>query len=258
MESILEKIVNSVKLREKENFLKFSLRDYRLKPDRKPVDIINLIRNNFFYIFEIKKASPSKGIIRDNFNHFLIFGDYEKAGASAISVLTEPEFFKGDKIYLKELREKTKLPLLRKDFIIHPFQIYESYNLGADFLLLIAGCLSGSKLKLLYDLTISLGMNALIEVHNEQELEKALKVSPKIIGINNRDLGSFKVDIQTSYDLKKMIPPDIFVISESGIKTHEDILKLKQNGFSGVLIGESLLKEEDIFMAAKRLINGEN
>jgi indole-3-glycerol phosphate synthase len=256
MESVLQKITDAVKKREKNNFEIFSFGDNNLKTKRKPIDIISILKKGFFYIFEIKKASPSKGIIRKNFNPLEILESYEKAGASAISVITEPEFFMGSKNYLKEVKEKTGLPVLRKDFLIHPFQIYEAYNLGADFLLLIAACLSDSELKLLYDITLSLGMNALIEVHNEPELVKALKVKPKLIGINNRDLATFKVDMDTSYKLQKMIPSDIFVISESGIKTHDDLQRLKEEGFSGVLIGESLLNEDDIYSAARSMING--
>ena len=256
MESILQKIIDSAKKREKDNFENFSFGDNNRKVERKPIDIIPLMEKEFFHIFEIKKASPSKGVIRNNFNHLEILETYQKAGASAVSVITEPEYFSGNKSYLEDVKKNTLLPVLRKDFIIHPSQIFESYNMGADFLLLIAACLTASELKLLYDLTLSLGMNALIEVHNEAELEKALTADPAIIGINNRNLETFKVEMETSFRLKKLIPENIFVISESGIKNHKDIQGLKDYGFSGVLIGETLLREDDIYNIARSIING--
>lgn len=256
MDTILKKIVNRIRADEEENFRLFSLKS--LKTDRKipPVDIIPLIKKNFFLIAEIKRGSPSKGIIRENFDLLDIARAYEKGGASAISVITEKNFFFGKKEFLLSVKQITDLPVLRKDFLFHPYQIYESYNLGADFILLIVGCLSNSKLKHLYRIAITLGMKVLVEVHDEDELKRALDIKPKIIGINNRDLKTFKVDLQTSFRLKKLIPEDILVISESGIKTHKDIIRLKNSNFSGVLIGESLLIEENVKSALDRILHG--
>ena len=221
-----------------------------------PIDIIPLIKRGFFVIDEVKKGSPSKGIIRQPFNPLDIARSYEKGGASAISVLTENHFFYGDQRFLSDIKKQVTLPALRKDFLIYPYQIAESYNLGADFILLIAACLTDTKLEELYQMATSMGMHVLVEVHNQSELKRVLKVRPKIIGINNRDLNTFAVDMNTSFRLKKMIPDHIHVISESGIQSHKDIIKLKTNGFAGALIGESLLKQTDPGNALKRLING--
>lgn len=256
MKTILERIIDSIKKDEAKNFKNFSPDSFPLANRENPIDILPLLAQNFFIITEVKKYSPSKGIIRENFNPVTIACAYKKGGASAISVITEKNFFGGEKKYLSKIKEYTTLPILRKDFIIHPYQIYESFNLKADFLLLIVACLSETSLKRLYQLTKKLGMQSLIEVHNEVELQKALKLKPKIIGINNRDLKTFKVDYKISLQLKKLIPPNIHVISESGIQSHEQIMELKSAGFSGVLIGESLLKRKKISKALKELING--
>lgn len=221
-----------------------------------PIDIIPLIKKAFFVIAEVKKGSPSKGIIRENFFPTEIASAYERGGASAVSVVTEKNFFSGEKKNLTDIKKKIKLPVLRKDFLIHPYQIYESFNMGADFVLLITTCLTDSKLQELYKISTSMGMEVLVEVHNEKELERVLKIEPRIIGINNRDLKTFEVDLNTSFRLKESIPHSIHVISESGIRSHEDIDKLKSAGFSGVLIGESLLRQADPEYALRRLIHG--
>ena len=221
-----------------------------------PIDIIPLIKKEFFVIAEVKKGSPSKGIIRQPFNPIDIARTYEKGGASAISVLTEKHFFYGNQKTLSDIKKETHIPVLRKDFLIYPYQITESYNLGADFILLIAACLNDTKLETLYQMAESLGMHVLVEIHDRDELKRVLKINPKIIGINNRDLNTFSVDIRTSFHLKKMIPEHIHVISESGIQSQEDIIQLKKNGFAGALIGESLLKQENPGNALRRLIKG--
>jgi indole-3-glycerol phosphate synthase len=256
MNSTLKNIIDSVRETEKSNFNNFSFSNIKLRERKKPIDVIPLLQKEFFIITEVKKASPSKGIIREDFDPVDIAISYEKGGASAVSVLTENKFFSGSKDNLLQIRNNVNLPILRKDFIIHPFQIYESYNLGADFILLIAACLNDSELKNLYDISVSLGMNALIEVHDRNELERILKIDPLIIGINNRDLNNFKIDINTSFVLKKLIPENIHVISESGIQSHDDIVTLKTANFSGALVGESLLKECNLIEATKRLIYG--
>jgi indole-3-glycerol phosphate synthase len=256
MNSILKKITDSVRETEISNFNNFSFSNVKLLKRKKTVDIVPLMQKNFFVILEVKKGSPSGGIIREDFDPLDIAMSYKKGGASAISVLTENKYFYGAKDYLIQIRQKIDLPILRKDFIIHPYQVYESYNLGADLLLLITACLNDKELKHLYKITLSLGMNALIEVHNENELKRALKIKPLIIGINNRDLNNFKVDINTSFRLRRMIPEDVLVISESGIKSHDDIVRLNNANFSGILVGETLLKENNLVQATRRLING--
>lgn len=221
-----------------------------------PQDILPILKDSFFMIAEVKKGSPSKGIIRENFNPIEIAKAYESAGASAISVLTEEHFFFGKKDFLPQIKEEVTIPLLRKDFLIYPYQIHEAYNLGADFLLLIVACLTDSMLSELYKLTRNLGMQALVEVHNHEELERALKINPDVIGINNRNLKTFEVDMLTSFQLKEEIPDDIFVISESGIQSNADILDLREGGFAGALVGETLMRQKDVTVALKELLHG--
>ncbi len=252
--TILDKINNQIKVDEKEEFKNFNKEDFKLINREEPIDIISKMNEDFFVITEVKKASPSKGIIRENFNPTEIAKSYENSGASAISVITEKNFFLGAKENLSKIRKEVKLPLLRKDFIIHSRQVFEAYNLGADFVLLIVASLTDEELKTLKNDIESLKMTALIEVHNQEELERTLKLNPQLIGINNRNLKTFEVDINTSFELKKLIPNHIKVISESGIKTNDDIKKLKENGFAGVLVGESLLREDNIENALKNLI----
>ncbi len=259
MDTILQKITMMIRKDNEKLFSDFDESSPLLhRKASEPIDIIPIIRNEFFLIAEAKKGSPSKGIIREEFDPVEIAVNYEKAGVSAVSVITEKNFFFGHPEYLRKVKERISIPVLRKDFIIHPSQIYEAYNLGADIVLLIAACLDDTSMHSMYKQIRSLGMNALIEVHNEFELERVLKFKPSIIGINNRDLKNFKVDLNTSYRLKKMIPEDVFVISESGIKNHQDILKLKEYGFAGVLVGESLLRKEDVYTAVMELRYGKN
>jgi len=258
METILKKITDAVRRDLAHSFdecLKLSPLKRELGP---PLDVISRLKKSFFFMAEVKRGSPSKGIIRRDFHPVSIALDYEQAGASAISVVTEKNFFYGDRDYLKQIKQKVRIPVMRKDFLLHPCQIYESFALGADFVLLIAACLSDQELRILYRRARSLGMEALVEVHREKELERVLALRPMIIGINNRNLNTFKVDIKTSFRLKKLIPPDIFVISESGIRTHKDIFQLRERGFSGALVGEALLKEIDVGQALRRLVHGED
>jgi indole-3-glycerol phosphate synthase len=196
-------------------------------------------------IAEAKKASPSKGIIRADFDPVSIACCYEQNGAGAISVLTEEHFFQGRLDFLTHIRGAVSIPLLRKDFIIDPYQVYEARSAGADALLLIAAILEHSVLEALYQLTRDLGMHALIEVHTKEDLQKALNVNPSIIGINNRDLNTFKTDIETSAYMRSLIPDDIIAVSESGINTPEDIRRLRSCGIDAFLIGESLMREKD-------------
>ncbi|MBI5682260.1 MAG: indole-3-glycerol phosphate synthase TrpC [Deltaproteobacteria bacterium] len=197
-------------------------------------------------IAEVKKASPSKGVIRKDFNPVGIAKIYEKNGAAAISVLTEGKYFHGHIGYLSEIKEAVSLPLLRKDFIFDEYQIYESRAAGADAVLLIAGLLDKEELKEFLNLSYSLGTACLVEVHDRKEIEKVLSTNARLIGINNRDLKTFKTDLDTTINLIKDIPSDKIVVSESGINTHKDILRLKDAGVKAFLIGEALMKEPDI------------
>jgi indole-3-glycerol phosphate synthase len=195
-------------------------------------------------IAEVKKASPSKGVIREQFDPVAIALDYEAHGAAAISVLTEKRFFQGSPDYLTALREQVSIPVLRKDFLFDIYQIYEARALGADALLLIAAILEKEKLRELLCLTRELGMDALVEVHTREELYMVLETGARIIGINNRNLATFKTDIATTVELVRDIPEDRIVVSESGIASRADILMLSSAGVDAFLIGESLMRQE--------------
>ena len=194
------------------------------------------------FICEVKKTSPSKGVIAKDFPYCTIAKDYETAGASAISVLTEPDFFQGSDTYLSEIASLVNIPVLRKDFIIDPYQIYEAKTLGASAILLICAILDTNTLKNYISIAHSLGLSALVEVHDETELLSAIQAGARIIGVNNRDLKTFTVDLSTSLRLRKQIPEHIIFVSESGIKTPEDIALLRENGTNAVLIGETLMR----------------
>lgn len=198
------------------------------------------------FICEVKKASPSKGVIAEQFPYVEIAQEYEKAGANAISVLTEPHFFMGRDEYLKEIKKVVNIPVLRKDFIIDPYQIYEAQLIGADAVLLICSLLDTRHLKEYIKVADSLGLSCLVEAHDEVELYSALEAGARIIGVNNRDLKTFEVDINTSAKLRKLVPKDKIFVSESGIKTHEDICLLRHNGTNAVLIGETLMRSGNI------------
>jgi len=208
-------------------------------------------------IAEVKKASPSRGIIRADFNPVEIAKIYASSGASAISVLTEAKYFQGSLNHLRDVRNalvNKRLPLLRKDFLSDPYQIYESRTYGADSLLLIVAILTPKKLEELLGLSHQLGMSCLVEVHNETELEIALNSRAKILGINNRDLNTFNVDLATTRRLRPLIPKDRIVVSESGTKNRSDMEKLKKWGVDAALIGESLMSEPDIAAKMKELL----
>ncbi len=197
-------------------------------------------------IAEIKKRSPSKGIIRGDFDHLDIASCYEKHGASAISVLTDRVFFGGEKSYLSEIKKTVSVPLLRKDFVIDPYQIYETKVLGGDALLLIAGLMDLRTLKDFIILTESLGLSPLVEVHSYADMKKALEAGAKLIGINNRDLKTFETDIKTSLDLRHAVPGNIALVSESGIHSRGDIEILINHGIHAFLVGEALMAAPDI------------
>lgn len=201
-------------------------------------------------IAEVKKASPSRGVIRDDFDPLGLAREYEANGASAVSVLTEEAYFQGSLEHLRLIKEQTGLPVLRKDFIIDEYQIYEARSAGADAVLLIAAILDEKALKNFIWLTDALGMAALVEVHDGEEIKKALQAGASLIGVNNRDLKTFKVDINTTIRLLPLVPKDKIAVSESGIRERADILMLKKAGVSAFLIGEALVKETD---AGKKL-----
>ena len=207
-------------------------------------------------IAEVKKRSPSKGRIRGDFDPLKIAALYQENGAAAISVLTDEEFFGGSRTYLSGIREVVDIPLLRKDFIIDPYQIYETRALGGDALLLIASLLEG-QLEEYIRLAQKVGLATLVEIHTREELEKALATDAEIIGINNRDLKTFSTDLETTLELAPSIPKDRIVVSESGINTREDIETLMQAGVHSFLVGEALMRSEDIGGKLRELLGSE-
>ena len=196
-------------------------------------------------ICEAKKASPSKGLIAEDFPYVDIAKDYEAGGASAISVLTEPFYFLGSNDYLKEIRAAVSIPVLRKDFTVDEYQIYEAKVLGAHAILLICAILEEETLGKYLNLAHSLGLSALVETHNSEEIQMALRAGANIIGVNNRDLKDFSVDITHSADLRKLVPEHVVFVAESGIHSKEQITELKKDGVNAVLIGETFMRAED-------------
>lgn len=207
-------------------------------------------------IAEIKKASPTQGIIRDNFNVASIAKIYEQHGACCLSVLTDVNFFQGDPSYLAIAKKHCQLPILRKDFIINDYQIHESRALGADCILLIVALLDDKQLQDYCQLAQELGMAVLVESHTLEELERALTLPTPLMGVNNRSLHTFNTDIQCSIDLKRHIPTDKILISESGIHDHQDIQRLQSHEIHTFLVGEHLMRAPDIGMQLKQLIYG--
>jgi len=205
-------------------------------------------------IAEIKKASPSKGILRGDFNPVKIAMTYQANGAGAISVLTDERFFEGRLEHLTKVRENVSIPLLRKDFFIDEYQIYETVAAGADAILLICDILSTAELIKFYNIATELGLDCLVEVHNEEDIEKALSIDAGIIGINNRDLHTFKVDLGVTQRLIRMIPQNKTIVSESGIKRYEDIMFLRSLGVNAVLIGETFMESDDIGAKMRELM----
>jgi indole-3-glycerol phosphate synthase len=197
------------------------------------------------FICEVKKASPSKGVIAEDFPYLEIAKEYEEGGATAISVLTEPEFFLGNNNYLREIASTVKIPVLRKDFIIDEYQIYTAKLLGAKAVLLICALLEQETLSSFLKIAKELALDCLVEIHNETEAEEALDAGARIIGINNRDLVTFNVDTGLASRLRKLIPAGILTVAESGIKTPDDIRELKDTGVDAVLVGESLMRSAD-------------
>jgi len=205
-----------------------------------------LKQKDIAFICEVKKASPSKGIISEEFPYLDIARNYEAAGAAAISVLTEPYYFQGSDRYLREIADTVRIPLLRKDFTVDSYMIYEAKLLGASAVLLICSILDRDALAEYIQITHSLGLSALIETHDEEEVKMALDAGARIIGVNNRDLKTFEVDITLSERLRKLVPADVLFVSESGINSPADIARLREIGANAALIGESLMRSNDI------------
>lgn len=205
-------------------------------------------------IAEIKRASPSAGLIREDFDPAMIAGQYEHGGAACLSVLTDREFFQGGEEYLKQARAACGLPVLRKDFIVDTWQVYETRAIGADAMLLIVAALGDAALAELSALGHELGLSVLVEVHNREELERALAVPGRLLGINNRDLHRFETRLETSLELAPEVPPERVVIAESGIHTPADIRRLRDGGINACLIGEALMRAPNPGAALAKLI----
>lgn len=204
-----------------------------------------IVREEISFICEVKKASPSKGIIAEDFPYLDIARDYEQAGADCISVLTETDYFKGDDRFLREINNEVSIPTIRKDFIIDPYMIYEAKVLGASCVLLIAALLDADTIREYKAVCDELGLSALVEAHDETEVRSALDAGARMIGVNNRDLKTFTVDINNSTRLRSLVPEKILFVAESGIRTAGDIQVLRQAGVNGVLIGETLMRSDD-------------
>lgn len=225
-----------------------------------PKDVKSALRstqeNPYRIIAEIKKASPSKGIIREDFDPITIAQAYEKGGADALSILTEPHYFKGDKEYLGMVRRYSSLPLLRKDFIIDKYQLVEALVYGADFVLLIAAALGKKELKELYEYALHLGLDVLVEVHDKNDLIKAMFAGADIIGINHRNLETFEMDMSLSEKLIPLIPNGKIIVAESGIDNHDTVVELAKVGADAFLVGEHFMRQSDITKAISDLKYG--
>jgi len=249
---ILEKIIQKTK----ENLKKDKSIDELLDIKREIKDVKKFLKstdeNKYRIIAEVKKASPSKGIIREDFDPIAIAKEYNQV-ADAMSILTEPFFFKGSLEYLREISKFAKIPLLRKDFIIDIYQIAKAYNAGADFVLLIAKAMDKHKLKELYNFAKEIGLDVLFEIHDKEDLEKALFVGAEIIGFNHRDLKTFKMNMDLSKELMPLIPNEAIKVAESGINDFETVKKLHSNGVDAFLVGEHFMRQNDIKKAVLQL-----
>ena len=253
---ILDELANLTRARIKKQMAAYSpedaRRDAELMADREmevqefdyPFEEA-LGREGLSIISEVKKASPSKGVIAEDFPYLEIATTYEDAGADAISCLTEPDRFRGSDEYLKDIVKKVSIPVLRKDFTVDPYMIYQAKLMGASAVLLIAAILSDEELKSYFDIADRLGLSCLFEAHDAEEVKRCLAAGARIVGVNNRNLKDFTVDITNSVRLREMIPSDIIFVSESGIEKPEDVKILKENGTDAVLIGEMLMRSSD-------------
>lgn len=248
---ILNQIIDRTKfdLEKQKQKLPFNILQKALSYSRSPLDPLKSLKDGINIIAEVKKASPSKGVIREDFDPLQIALEYERAGAWAISVLCEPHYFLGSIEYLGLVRRFVNLPLLRKDFIIDRYQIAQARIYGADMILLIAKALDIGSLKDLSSYANDLGLSVLMEIHDEEDLQKALECDVRLIGINHRNLKTFDMDMELSLKLKELIPSDRVVVAESGLYSYNQILSLNQNGIRGFLIGEHFMRQDDIYQA---------
>lgn len=223
-------------------------------------DFLGALRghNEVRLIAEVKKASPSKGVIRPSFHPVQIAEAYEAGGAAALSVLTDEPFFQGRLDYLTDVRDHVALPVLRKDFILEEYQVLEARVAGADAVLLIAECLPGNELADLYQCIRSLGMTALIELYDPNHLQRVLDTGTKLVGVNNRDLNTFAVDLEHVIRMRPHVPSDVTLVAESGIFYHEDVERLELAGINAILVGESLMRQEDVKKAVIQLMRPES
>lgn len=247
---ILDDLVAATKRRMKREQATISLAEMQAKAAATPTKDPQLVYDRFnapgiHLIGEVKKASPSKGLIAENFPYLEIAKDYDQHGVSAISVLTEPDYFKGDIHYLKDIAAAVNVPVLRKDFVVDPYMLYQAKAAGASIVLLIVAILSDQQLKDYFKLAHDLGLAALVEAHDEQELQRALAVGAKLIGVNNRDLRTFNVSLNNSLKLRKLVPDNIAFVAESGIHTRDDVKVMEANHVNGILIGEALMTAPD-------------
>ncbi len=257
----INQILNQILVEKYYDVLKRKQRGIYFKPfwDRTPVNFKEyLLKEDFVVIAEIKRASPLNNDFRPDFDPLFLAEAYEKGGAKAISVITEEVYFRGSLEYLASVRSKTKLPLLRKDFILDPVQIEEAKAFGADIVLLISTILDEIQLAELIKYAKKLGLSSLVEVHDERDLEKALNAGAEIIGINNRNLSNLKVDTNQSLKLFPLVPKGVPVIAESGYNSVKELKKIKKIGFKGVLIGTSLVKSSDPEKKLREFVEGLN
>lgn len=261
LDKIIKKTLEDVKVREKEfsiDWLGTSLAFNGFMPrDVKPL-LASTPEDPYKIIAEVKKASPSKGVIREDFDPLTIGQAYERGGANAISVLTEPHFFQGNLEYLTGLRRYVGIPLLRKDFIMTKYQVMEALVYGADFILLIAKALARKELKILLDYAHSLNLEVLVEIHDKSDLTKAIAVGANIIGINHRNLETFEMDMSLSEKLIPLIPNGKIIVAESGITTHEQVVELNKFGVDAFLVGEHFMRQDDEEQAVRDLKIGKN
>ena len=258
---MLDEIVEKTKLRIDEEKKIKSLDDLKAEVLSKEIEMDfpfkkALSAPDISIIAEVKRASPSKGLIAEDFDYVKIAKEYEEAGASAISVLTEPYFFLGSDDYLSDIAQNVSIPILRKDFVIDEYMIWQAKALGASAILLIVSILDTVQLKKYLDLAHDLGLSAIVETHDASEISTAMIVGAEIIGVNNRNLNDFTVDIENSINLRRCVSGDVVFISESGIKTKEDVTRLKENNVNAVLIGETLMKSDDKKALIAELKNG--
>ncbi|MCQ2526296.1 MAG: indole-3-glycerol phosphate synthase TrpC [Lachnospiraceae bacterium] len=262
MVNILNTIADYAKIRVSEAKEKVSFEEIKEKALALPKGDFEfekaLAKKGISFICECKKASPSKGIIAEDFPYVQIAKDYEAAGADCISVLTEPKWFMGSNQYLKEISENVSIPIIRKDFLVDSYMIYEAKVIGAKAVLLICSILDEKQIKDYIGIADSLGLSCLVEAHDEDEIAMALRAGARIIGVNNRNLKDFTVDINNSVRLRKLVPSNVLFVSESGMKTREDIKTLEENGTNAVLIGETFMRSNNKAAMLNELAGKEN